>query len=720
VSESDAPLLSNAWYRVAGVRPQLLSRARLHRHRYRGELWYLLQDPTSGRVHRFTPGARVVLAAMDGRRTVDELWRLAQRHLGDDAPTQDEVIQLLGQLHAGDLLSTNVPPDALELLDRGEKTASAKRRRNWINPMAIRIPLWDPGAFLDRFAPLWRRIWSFWGALVWCAVVLPALLLVPQHWADLTGNFSDRVLQADNLLLLAVVFPLIKAMHELGHATATHAGGGEVHDMGVMMLVLMPVPYVDASAATVMRSRWSRALIGAAGMVVEVFIAAVAFYVWLAAEPGLVRAVCFNVMLVAGVSTLVFNGNPLLRYDAYYILADLAELPNLAQRATRYWGYLAERYLLHSREASSPAQTASERAWLSIYGFASTFYRLFVTLAIAVFIGSRFFFVGVVLAIWAVAMMAVVPVVRAASQISRRPGLRERRHGLFAALTAATAALALFIAFVPLPFRLQAEGVVWLPEQAHLAAGTAGFVAALEADSGSPVAPGRALIRSADPALEAQLQLQRARVAELEATHAVEFVTDQARAEIVRDQLRLEQQALERTLERARDMVTTAPSGGVFTVAQPEDLPGRFHHQGELLGYVLAEDLSPVVRVVVGQADVDVVSMSTRRVQFRLADDIERVVEGRILRQVPAGTDEAPSRALVASGGGRLAADPRDPHGRKTLERIFEVDVEPASPLGRMPAYGQRVFVRFDLEPEPLGTQVYRAVRRLFLSHFDV
>ena len=241
-------------------------------------------------------------------------------------------------------------------------------------------------------------------------------------------NLSDRMLEVDNLLLLALVFPLIKALHELGHATATRAGGGEVHDMGVMLLVLMPVPYVDASAASVLRSRWKRALVGAAGMLVELFVAALAFYVWRAAEPGLVRALCFNVMLVAGVSTLVFNGNPLLRYDAYYVLADLIEMPNLAQRATRYWGYLAERWLLRNRDALDPAETAGERAWFVGYGFTSTLYRLFVTVAIALFIGSRFFFFGVVLAAWAVAMMAVVPLVRALAQVRARPGQIGRAH----------------------------------------------------------------------------------------------------------------------------------------------------------------------------------------------------------------------------------------------------------------------------------------------------
>ena len=148
-------------------------------------------------------------------------------------------------------------------------------------------------------------------------------------------------------------------------------------------------------------------------------------------------------------------------------------------------------------------------------------------------------------------------------------------------------------------------------------------------------------------------------------------------------------------------------------------MPGRFYRQGEVLGYVLGR-VEPIVRVVVEQAEADGVGMSVQSVGLRMTDDVARVIPGRILRQVPAGSDEAPSPALVASGGGKLAADPRDPEGRKTLARIFEIDVAPLEPLGRTPAYGQRVYVRFDMVPVPLAMQAYRALRRLFLRHFDV
>ncbi|MDQ6629997.1 MAG: hypothetical protein M3Z29_16355 [Pseudomonadota bacterium] len=716
---ADIPLQSSSWYRIAALRPRLLARARLHRHRYRGELWYLLQDPASGKVHRFTPAARLILAAMDGRRSVHDLWQLAQRRLGDDAPTQDEILQLLGQLHGADLLQTDVPPDALEAFERGRRESQSKRRRAWANPMAVRIPLVDPGAFLDRLAPWWPRLWGVPGAVVWLMVVLPTLVLLPQHWPELTHNLSDRVLEADNLLLLGLVFPVIKALHELGHATATRAGGGEVHDMGIMLLVLMPVPYVDASAATVLRSRWSRALVGAAGMLVELFVAALAFYLWLAVEPGLLRALCFNLMLVAGVSTLIFNGNPLLRYDAYYIMADLIEIPNLSQQAARYWGYLAERYLLRVDDAVSPAGSRSESLWLLFYGLASTIYRLLVTIAIALFIGTRFFFVGVVLALWAGTMMAVMPIVRVLRHLQARPSLRERRGRV--ALIGGTLALValLLIVLIPVPMRVQAEGVVWLPAQSTLRAGANGFFSRFEAEPGSAVTTGQPLFASFDPTLDAKLRGLEARVAELEANYQIEFVNDRARADIAREQLEQERSTLARDQLRARGLNVAAGTDGVFTVLQAADMPGRYYHQGEILGYVLGV-ARPVVRVLVEQALVDAIASGTRAIEMRGAGDSGTVVTGHILRQVPAGSDEAPSRALLTQGGGRIAADPRDPQGRRALEHVFQLDVEPDAPIGPAGLYGQRVFVRFDLTREPLARQWYAVVRRLFLAQFSV
>src|SRR5207249_5456919 len=139
------------------------------------------------------------------------------------------------------------------------------------------------------FLPVMRPLFGWVGAIIWPVVVIPAVILAATHWSDLATNLLDRLLVPQNLFMIWLLFPMIKAFHEFGHAFATKAFGGEVHDMGVMLLVLTPVPYVDASSASAFREKWQRVIVGAAGMIVELFIAALALYIWLGAEPGTVR-----------------------------------------------------------------------------------------------------------------------------------------------------------------------------------------------------------------------------------------------------------------------------------------------------------------------------------------------------------------------------------------------------------------------------------------------
>jgi putative peptide zinc metalloprotease protein len=715
------PLLSSAWYRVATVRPRLREHARLHRMRYRGVLWYLLQDPVSNRVHRFTPAARYVIAAMNGERTVQQLWELTNRQFGEDAPTQDEIIRLLGQLNSADLLQSDATPDAKELYERGEKQERATRRRSFTNPMAIRIHLWDPDALLNRVRPLIDLLWSRWGGLLWLAVVLPALLLLAPNWTELSGNFSDRLLASDNLLMLWLVFPLIKALHELGHAAAVKRGGGEVHDLGLVMLVLIPVPYVEASASTVFKSRFQRAMVGAAGMVVELFIAAIAFYVWLLIEPSPLRAVMFNVMVVAGVSTLIFNGNPLLRYDAYYILSDLLEMPNLAARSTRYWGYLIERYAFGASEATTPEERSKEKAWLLVYGVLSMLYRVFVTFAIALFIASEFFIVGILLALWAIAAMALVPLAKTLKHMVTSARLQKHRQRVLTVFASFCVLLLVLLFVVPAPFRTVAEGVAWLPQSALVRAGHGGFLAQLVVQPGQRVAAGDVLVQLHEPDLEAQLSVSQAKVAELEAIYSAQFVNDRAQAAMALDQLEAERLAQVSLRERVDLLTVRAQSAGTFTVPRAQDLPGRYFRQGELLGYVLDKP-ELVARVVVEQEAVDAVRAASTQVQVRLAHLPDQVLRGRLEREVPGGDEYLPSKALAAEGGGRLMTDPRDTEGARTLERTFQFDVAVEVPAGVTAPifFGERVHARFQHPPEPIGYQWYRSVRRLFLSQFHV
>jgi putative peptide zinc metalloprotease protein len=346
-------LFSSYWYRVADLRPRLRGHAGLHRQEVRGEPWYVLQDTSTGRNLRLSPAGWWICGLMDGTRSVQEIWDATTRRLGDDAPTQDETIQLLARLHASDILQCDVPPDSLELFNRFEREERSRRWKRFANPLSLRFPLLDPERLLARGLPAVRPLFGRAGFVAWLAVVTTALVLATSHWRELTFELADRVLAPENLLLLAFVYPLVKTLHECGHAFATKVWGGEVHEAGIVLLVLMPIPYVDASASTAFRSRRRRIVVAAAGMMVELFLAGLALFVWLLVEPGLVRDAAWNVMLIGSVSTLLFNGNPLLRFDGYYVLADALDIPNLGQRSNRWLAWWVEHHLFDLRETES-------------------------------------------------------------------------------------------------------------------------------------------------------------------------------------------------------------------------------------------------------------------------------------------------------------------------------------------------------------------------------
>jgi putative peptide zinc metalloprotease protein len=591
-------------------------------------------------------------------------------------------------------------------------------KQNLRTPLAFRLPLLDPDKVLDKIFPVVAPFLSWAGALLWILAVGGALVLAVTHWPELTENITDRVLAPSNLLLLGVTFPFIKAMHEFGHALAVRRWGGEVHEMGVMFLVFMPVPYVDASAATAFRQKYKRALVGAAGMLTELLLAALAMFVWANAEPGVVRAVAYNVILIASVSTLLFNGNPLLRFDAYYILADLIEIPNLYSRSLKYLGYLIQRYLFGVKDIENPVSAPGERAWFVFYAVAAFIYRLFVYAVIILFVAGKFFFVGVLLAIWAAVSMIMLPLGKAVRYVLFSPRLRrKRRRALHTTATALALILAL-VFLVPVPLRTRAEGVVWIPEESLVRTGTEGFVEEVLVDSGSEVTPGTPLIRCGDSLLQTQVRVLQHELAELEARYASERVNDLVNAEITREEIKNASGRLERARERSEQLTIRSPTKGTLVIPRWQDMPGRFLKQGDLIGYVIDPE-SVTVRAVVSQEQIDLVRQRTEAVDVRLADNLLVSLPGVVEREVPAATTELPSAALGPEGGGGIAVDPRDAEGRRSFQTLFQFEISVPAEQDTINV-GGRAYVRFKHGYEPIAAQGYRALRRLFLKRFDV
>ena len=599
-------LFSPSWYRVAALAPRLRSHAKLHRHQYRGQTWYVLHDRSNERFHRFSPAAFSFIGLMDGRRLVQEIWDLSCTRLGDNGPTQPEVVQLLSQLHAADVLQCDIPPDTAELLDRYDKQQRRKWQRRLMNFFAWQFPLLDPERFLQQFALLVRPFFSWWGAALWCVIVLPAVFIGAAHWSDLTSNLIDRVTTPQNLLLLWFLFPLIKALHEFGHAFAVKVFGGEVHEMGIMLLVLSPVPYVDASASSAFPGKWRRVVVGAAGMIVELVLAAIAVYVWVSVEPGSVRTVAYNTILIAGISTVMFNANPLLRFDGYYILADFLEIPNLRQRANTYLGYLCERYLFGRDDAQVPHATSGERAWFVTYAVSSFFYRLVVVAAILLYLTDQLFVLGVLFAAMTACTWFVLPLGKGFKYLFTSPRIRRVRGRAVAVSMALTAVVLMLLALLPVPFRTRAEGVVWIPDEAIVRAEVDGFVEQVVATPGSTVQPGDLLVLCQDVVVETDVKVLEDQLREIKARIREQMVDDLVKAKMLEEEQWYIEERLARARERHSELVIRSKAGGTFVLSKADDLPGRFVKRGDVLAHVV--DLGTItVRTIVDQNDIDLI-----------------------------------------------------------------------------------------------------------------
>jgi putative peptide zinc metalloprotease protein len=713
-------LYSPSWYRVCDLKPRLRAHTEIHRQRFRGDVWYLLQDHQTGHFHRLSPSAHLVLCMMDGHRTVSEIWeRVGDKLEGAEQPTQEEIIRLLAQLHGADLLVGQLPPNMDELNERADKTAQRALLTRIRNPMALRFPLVDPDRFLGATLPLIKPLFSAAGFIGWLALVGTATVLAVMNAHALAGNLNDQILTAQNIALILLAYPFVKAFHELGHAYATKVWGGEIHEIGIMLLIFVPVPYVDASSSAAFRNKWQRATVSAAGILVEGAIASIALLVWLSVEPGFVRAFSYNVMLIGGISTLLFNGNPLLKFDGYYVLSDLVEIPNLGPRANKYITYLIQRYAFGIAGVASAATARGEAGWFFLYAVAATAYRLSIMLTIALYIAGKLFFVGILLSIASVATTVIWPLVRALRFVADSPQLyRRRRRAIVITLAAGAAAFALLLA-IPLPFSTIAQGVVWVGDQAAVHALTDGFVAAVPVDSGNWVEPGTTLIRGEDSVLAESTKVVEKHLAELRLRLDAAQVKDLVQANILREQVRLTRSQLDLSRQHLADLDLKAAKAGRFLVSDQADLPGRFLHKGDTVGFVVGEE-DPIVRVLVAQDDVDPVRRNMMTVEIRAADHMDRPLPATVLREVPSATAELPHLALATIGGGHVLLDPAKQDHPKPLESLFQFDLRVEGGGLDKSRLGGRVYVRFLHPPEPIAYRIARAVRQLFLRQLNV
>ncbi len=735
-------LLHDQWHRVRGLTPRWRPGTRLDRQPVRGECWYLLSDENGGTTVRLNARAYAIAGRCDGQRSLDQIWQavLAQddgdghggRHSGRHGDrhdgghdgdhdrgvtTQGDVLALVTRLVGDGLLDCD---GAIDVLALGDQTREQQRRqrRARLMPWAMRFALGDPSRVFDRCGPLARALFGPVGGAAWLALIAWAGWLAFEQIGVLMREAALAMASPSAWLQAWLIFIPVKAVHEAAHALAIARFGGTVREAGIGLLLGMPAPYVDASHAHRFGSGRHRALVSAAGILAELALAAIGLLVWANSDAGsLTHRLALIVVLTGSVSTLWFNANPLARMDGYYLLTDLLRLPNLAERSGAFWRERALRALLGTPVPQPLAPVARETPWLALYAPAAWAYRAALCAWVTMWLGKAYAPLGIATALAATAGLVIVPIaklMRAASAHARDRG-QDWRGRL--RLGAAIAGVALVAFGVPLPDRVVATGIVWVPEPAQLRAGDDGFVVRVTAFDGQAVAAGQPIVELDDPQLHAEARRLDAERERLAVSRSATLFTDPAQGGVWTESLRQIDEQRARLDERIAALRAEAPSGGRLVLPFADDLPGRFFRRGERLGDVLDDARPPIVRLVLAEHELTRIPARGAAVRLGFAHQPWRAVDADWLRDTPAPIERLPSAALATAAGGPIDVDPADKDQLKPLRPVYAIEVRAREAVAAYP--GERVDVRIDCGWRPLAMMAARELRHTFRAGFS-
>lgn len=709
-AQTSTVTVDDAWQHIADLKLRLRASVHFYQHHYRGLPWLIIADQHEESYFRCSVNAQQFLSLLDGSRTVEQALLETQGGSQASLSTQD-IVLLIANLKNNNLLLD----DAIANVDQQNQTESiAKQKPNpWLRPFSIKFALLDPDCFLDKtvkYVRPWLCLPTLW---IWLVLVLVTLSATILHWSELVEHAQARFNDPKNLLWYWLLYPLVKALHEMGHACTTKSWGGVVHEMGIMLLVFFPVPYVDSSAANRFGSKNKRMMVNAAGIMVEVFLASLALLLWVLTEPGLLHDMAFDIVMIGGVSTLIFNANPLLRFDGYYILSELIEIPNLGVRSNKYIGYLFKHYVLDIAGINSPVTANGEEKWLFIYGISASIYRVFISLFIAFWVAGKLFIIGALLAIWAIITQLVYPVVQWLIRLIPEAQQAQRLKRL-------TVVTVLFMVVVlagfltPVGHSTYAEGVIKLPENALIRAGADGIISRVLVDDGIAVERGTVIIKLENMALSTRRDILLARMEEYHARLKDIILQDRTQAEIIKFKISSIEAELEDVRAQLKSLDITSTTHGLVFLPQASDLPGKFVKRGEVIGYVA--DLRQVsARVVVPQSRIDTVRHETQQISVRLRSRPDEIISALFITVLPQATDRLPSRLLGSGAGGEVAIDTRDETGVQAISNFFEVEI--SLPMRISGNYlGQRIYVRFIHQSESIGAQLLRRLNQLTLQ----
>ena len=428
------------------------------RHLVRGQSQFVIKDPVSLRFHQLNQQEHFLWEQLDGAVSMEEICSRFERRFPASRLTPLELEQFVGKLHRDGLVVAQATEQGSVLHERSRTSQRLQHLQRFANPLAIRLPSFNPRALFDFLEPLGKWIFSPAVVTLGCLLIATCVLLAAIQFSEFSLRLAETRMGSLAAPLLAL--SLLKACHELGHGMLCRRQGRECHEMGAMLLFFTPCVYCNVTDSWMLPSKWQRAGVAAVGVWVELLLASCFGLLWWFSEPGWFHQFAACVMLIGSINSLLLNGNPLLHFDGYYVLADLWEYPNLGARSQRVLRDAAWQALLGI--PPTHRETAEDRNRLLLYGLSATVYRLFL---IAALITAAYWFLKpyrmTALLLALVLPLAILPLQRFATRVNQMlkdPATRIRRRHLI--VTGTVFVLLACLACVPLPRKVRATGRV--------------------------------------------------------------------------------------------------------------------------------------------------------------------------------------------------------------------------------------------------------------------
>lgn len=713
---------SDNWYRVADLRLGLRPGVSIRLHHYRGEPWYVLRERAHAGYFRVSPLTYRFLSRISVDATLDEIWRAAVSAAPEDTPGQEEVFELVVALYGANLVYVEGGVDETKILERFSRKKKKPLTARLSELLFLRIPLWDPDRWLDR-----RR--GAIAALSSAPALLLALVLV--LWATvefiLAGasawNRAEHILQPSNLALLYLAVFFSHLLHELAHAAVCKHFGGEVRTMGVMLLMLTPLPYVDVSASWAFRDRYQRALVDSAGMLMDLLVGAVATIIWAYTPPGTANELAYNLMFSTAIYTFLFNINPLMRFDGYYILSDLIQIPNLHEQSKRMFQRWWRMRVLGVPEGDEDGASLRRQAALAAFFLGSGAYRLMVMFGIVLFVADQYFGIGLAVALALTLTSFVQPLQQLLAPL-RNPLFRYQQKRLLQRAGVAALALLAFALAVPLPDSRVLDGVVEARRNTPLFSESGGIVRRVAVVHGQRVQAGELLLELENPELAAELAGIEAQLVQAEAQEAKALAEGGIDLAPVRERLRALDALKASVVRQTAALSMHAPHAGVWVDAETAYRSTSWVGRGAELGRVVDDASHVFLGVIRQEAASALFDLRTEGTRVRIEG--ERDVQHKAARVslVPHSQKTLPSAALSAVAGGEVAVAAADPSGKQAAEPFFllraELQADTLRGIADPVRHGRAGWIRIRLPPRPLATQGWRAANQYFQRRYKL